>query len=290
MADEYITLASDASSKVFPNNKIGQFRVKLPKKIYIDRQRHQIGLKYISFPHRTRNVEDGWFTLSVLGVGGTGVFSSGVPPGNYTPTTLTDALNEAIKQIESLQEEKYRPVLESGVKLSEGIVGFVYHPTTEKISFHYKKTPLTEDGLRYRFRVRLSVELMVKMGLGLPDDHPYFEPTLESGASCTRRTWADCAPHTVDLNLGQTSIFVYTDIVEKDRTVGDRLSPLLSIVPFEGVHGTQVHFEPRIVEYCTPRYDVIDEINIELLNELAQPMKFTSGKVYVTLHIRDKFA
>ena len=282
MADEYITLASDASGTVFPKNKIGQFRVKLPKKIYIDRQRHQIGLKYISFPHRTRNVEDGQFTLSVLGAGGTGVFHSAVPPGNYTPATLTDALNEAIKQIESLQEERYRPVLESNIKLSEEIVGFVYHPTTEKISFHYKKTPLTEDGVQYRFRIRLSVELMVKMGLGLPDDHPYFEPTLESKASCTRRT--------VDLNLGQTSIFVYTDIVEKDRTVGDRLSPLLSIVPFEGVHGTQVHFEPRIVEYCTPRYDVIEEINIELLNELAQPMKFTSGKVYVTLHIRDKFA
>ena len=65
MSDEYLTLTSDASLDVFADNKIGQFRVKLPKKIYLDRSRHQIGLKYISFPHKTYNIEDGTFSVIV---------------------------------------------------------------------------------------------------------------------------------------------------------------------------------------------------------------------------------
>ena len=60
----HITLASDSSHDIFPDNKIGSFRVKLPRKIFVDRKRHQIGLKYISFPQKSHNVEDG--TISIV--------------------------------------------------------------------------------------------------------------------------------------------------------------------------------------------------------------------------------
>ena len=66
--------------------------------------------------------------------------------------------------------------------------------------------------------------------------------------------------------------------------------PLLSIVPFEGVHGTQLHYEPTNIEYCEPRFDEIDEISIQLLFDTGERIKFTGGKVYVTLHIKDKYA
>ena len=41
----YVTLASDSSLDIFPENEIGSFRVKLPRKIYLDRKRHQVGMK-----------------------------------------------------------------------------------------------------------------------------------------------------------------------------------------------------------------------------------------------------
>ena len=77
--------------------------------------------------------------------------------------------------------------------------------------------------------------------------------------------------------------------MEPNRIVGHRLVPLLAIAPIKGQHGQQCYYEPRYIEYCTPRYDVIDEILIELTGDEGQVLQFTSGKVYVTLHIKDRF-
>ena len=59
------------------------------------------------------------------------------------------------------------------------------------------------------------------------------------------------------------------------------------MVPFSGKHGEQISFEPKVVEYCKLRYDSFSEIKIELLDDTGSVMKFTSGKVFVTLHIKE---
>ena len=61
----YITLASDASYALFPENKIGSFRVKLPRALEYDRSKHLIGLTHISFPQRFYNIQNGSFKLKV---------------------------------------------------------------------------------------------------------------------------------------------------------------------------------------------------------------------------------
>ena len=60
----YVTLASDSSLDFFPDNEISRFRVKLPRKLYLDRKRHQLGMKYLSYPMKSHNVHDG--AVSVL--------------------------------------------------------------------------------------------------------------------------------------------------------------------------------------------------------------------------------
>ena len=60
----YVTLASDSSLDFFPDNEISRFRVKLPRKLYLDRKRHQLGMKYLSYPMKSHNVHDG--TVSIL--------------------------------------------------------------------------------------------------------------------------------------------------------------------------------------------------------------------------------
>ena len=62
-----ITLISDSSLDVFPNNRIGSFRAKLPQTIRADKDRYRIGLSYISWPNKVYNVENGGITVKATG-------------------------------------------------------------------------------------------------------------------------------------------------------------------------------------------------------------------------------
>ena len=302
MADEYLTLTSDASLDLFPDSTIGQFRVKLPKTLYLDRSRHQIGLKYISFPHKTKNLEDGSFTVLIHKTDTNDLdwpkhFETRVESGYYkNPNLLKHFLNRAIKKIPELHKTEYAAVREAGINLNKDL-NFQYHSNVEKITLDHRtdREEVNFNPEEFQFYVWFSDELLVKLGYFLPDQLANPPPGGDRPINIIRSTGDDVidrhsqVPHTVDLSLGQTSIFVYSDVIENDRTLGSTLCPLLSIVPFEGGHGKQVHFEPRIVEYCRPRYNTINEISIQLLNDTGERYKFTSGKVYVTLHIKDKF-
>ena len=279
----YITLASDSSIDIFPQNQIGSFRVKLPRKIFLDRQRHQLGLKYLSYPMRTNNVQNGKISVSFVDATNWGhpsiQFDTEIETGYYkNPIDLVAKLNEELKRIPSKFAEKYRPIAENGIHMDSGAISVLYSEHTEKLSIWMPENEY------YVVSLRMSKELFVKLGLGLEQD-----VRLVNGDCCRFFQIPKFGEHTVDLDAGLGSIFVYTDIIEADRTVGHRLVPLLAIAPVTGSHGQQIYFEPRIIEYCTPRYDVIDEVQVELTGDTGQVLKFTSGKVYLTLHIKDKF-
>ena len=61
--------------------------------------------------------------------------------------------------------------------------------------------------------------------------------------------------HTSDLNLGRSAIFVYCDILEAGRVVGNTITKLLSVIPVIGSHGSTAYFQPNFIEYCNLAYD-----------------------------------
>ena len=324
MAD-YITLASDSSIDIFPENRIGSFRCKLPKKIYLDRKRHQIGLKHISWPHKTNNIEDGTFKIRLsVPPSRERLITSGMPliideDGNrwnddistisdlalpnhttgesVTPTTrpppppsphqhhqetrnasisagyyvspqdAVHAMNLAIRKTLTRTSRN-----ETFANLDAGLVRFEYDRTTDVVSCKVR-----EDA-PCKVRIILSKELFVKFGFGLSHDRARSIAPPETAA------------HTTDLDLGKNAIFVYSDILELNRLVGNKMHPLLAIVPFKGERGKVVNHEPNSVEYCDLRFDSFDEIKIDLVGDTGEILKFLSGKVFVTLHIKDKFA
>ena len=285
MAD-YVTLTSDSSADIFPKNKIASFRVKLPRKIIVDRKRHQIGLKYISWPIKSNNIENGhidvMLSYQLPDQNETHIIlNSNIDSGFYSGAEhLVGVINAALNNIPSQNAQKYKQLTCQNISLQNSFAFFRYNPITELVTFAQNELVRLTGASRYQVKVRPSQELFVKLGFGLAEDFlidPFITPNTQ-------------APFVVDLDLGLNSMFVYSDVVEKDRTVGDRLVPLLGIVPWRDQHGHQAHFEPHIIEYCTPRFDTIEEIQIELVGDTGKVITFTSGKVYVTLHIKDKFA
>ena len=165
----YITLASDSSQTIFPQNQIGSFRVKLPRKISLDRQRHQLGLKFLSYPLKTNNVENGKISISFVDATNWGnpsiQFDTEIEKGYYrNPNDLVATLNDELKRIPVKFAEKYRPIAENGIHMELGAVNVAYSEHTERLSIWMLENE------HYIVSLRMSKELFLKLGLGLEED------------------------------------------------------------------------------------------------------------------------
>ena len=89
----------------------------------------------------------------------------------------------------------------------------------------------------------------------------------------------------VDLRRGFESLYVYSSIVEP-RIVGDKIAPLLRIVPITRRHGEMVTTRFDHVQYIPVLSREFGSVETEIRDDTGQPVPFERGKVTVTLHFR----
>ena len=89
----------------------------------------------------------------------------------------------------------------------------------------------------------------------------------------------------VDLRRGFESLYVYSSIVEP-RIVGDKIAPLLRIVPITGRHGEMVTTRFDHVQYIPVMSREFGSVETEIRDDTGRPLPFERGKVTVTLHFR----
>ena len=89
----------------------------------------------------------------------------------------------------------------------------------------------------------------------------------------------------VDLRRGFESLYVYSSIVEP-RIVGDKIAPLLRIVPISGRHGEMVTARFDHVQYIPLMSREFGSVETEIRDDTGRPVPFERGKVTVTLHFR----
>ena len=82
-------------------------------------------------------------------------------------------------------------------------------------------------------------------------------------------------------------IYVYSDAIQT-KLVDDTNVPLLSVVPLRGVFG-----EMAFKEYSSPVYTplakhVFSTIEMYITDSAGRPVPFSSGKVTVLLHFKQK--
>lgn len=273
----YISLPSDASMDLFPENTMSSFKVKLPNTITLDRTKHVVGLTSIEFPHSFKNITNVYFKIYMTPVvvndeRGLYRYETGlyrfpavqrfsIRSGYYrNPQELVTEINDQIRQV---------VFPEDGTVLNGNQdCYFEYDERTEKLSF------LTTEESQMLFRIHMHWELYCKLGFALVKS---ASPVVKSG---------DQAQYVVDLGVGLSTIYMYCNIMESSRIVGSMYAPLLRVLPVEGQHGDVCHFEPKHMEYFPLRYDQISEISIQLCNDNAELLEFQSGKTVVGLHIK----
>ena len=92
------------------------------------------------------------------------------------------------------------------------------------------------------------------------------------------------AKSVVDLRRGFESLYVYSSMVEP-RVVGDKIVPMLRIIPITGQHGETV--TTRFVEhvqYIPVMSREFGTIETEIRDDTGRPVPFERGKMTVTLH------
>ena len=154
--------------------------------------------------------------------------------------------------------------LNDGVK--GGSVKFSYDPMTQKVCVHMK------GGTTFM----LYGDLPDILGFGRGDSmviRTSRRKTLTQGESI------------VDLRRGFESLYVYSSIVEP-RIVGDKIAPLLRIVPITGRHGEMVTARFDHVQYIPVLSREFGSIETEIRDDTGRPVPFEREKVTVTLHFR----
>ena len=89
-----------------------------------------------------------------------------------------------------------------------------------------------------------------------------------------------------DINFGSNLLFVYSDIVAP-HFVGDKLTRILRILPIKkGEKHEIVHERFEKPFYYPVRTNRIEDVSFILADENGEPIKFTSGRVLIGLHLK----
>jgi hypothetical protein len=277
----FVTLPSNTH----PNNKTGEFSVRLPNQLILN-GRWEVGLTEILFPHSwdnlstridtTDNMTDNQF-FALLN--NKFLLSCTIPAGYFsTVDELVEGINiaysEAIDKI-SMHLNKSNGEAESEVfALDENgssdqiirfknAVKFRYDRVYKKILVNYNQKIIKQ----------LVLSKHLQYMLGFSEQFVMDSETM--------------ANYPTDLRGGLDTLYIYTNIVEP-QIVGNTIVPLLRIVHIQGTHGEYIEKIFHSPHYIPVRTKEIDRIEIAVKSDSGIVIPFQFGKVICKLHFRKR--
>ena len=91
----------------------------------------------------------------------------------------------------------------------------------------------------------------------------------------------------MNLNRGIDAIYVYSDVIHT-KLVGYSSVPLLSVVHLRGVFGEMAFKENSSPVYTSQAKHVFSTIGMYITDSAGRPVPFSSGKMTVLLHFKQK--
>lgn len=252
--DQYITLVSNASMDIFPDNRLSSFRTRLPYLHDFSSGDFAVALTEITYTKSWFNVAAGHYMKPVFMDDSTDVpglikaEKVDISPGNYAkPKDLVDHINTLVKKwkltdsIARLPEYEVKP----NQKLAIAQTG------------KHKLDRYTDRDFALAFDDDMAAML------GITDNRPIY------------------------LDQGMTSLFIYCDIVQP-QVVGNTFEPLLRTV---GVSSEALFGENVTEIFESPYYlplsrTTFEEVSVNIRNDIGKAPPFNFGRVTVTLHIK----
>ena len=282
VTDFYLTLPSNASMKMYPDNTLAHYITDLPQRIDLTGE-WECGLAEIQYPHTWYNVteEDVWFFISDKNPTGF-TPSTKLASGYYKgPVTLMNRVN---KGLDRMLTDKARAKL-SYSTITQKMTLHMSSDTVFIIPYHSALGPI----LGFRKSVVTSPSAVAATAIAADSTHQYVHPRLggtdigvtPSATVIIPPTHSPDAPYpfckeaedVVSLTRGFNTVYVYTDVVES-RIVDDSLAPLIGSDRFTNIH------------YVSLLYSHFKSIDMDIRDDTGRRVPFEYGRVTVTLHFR----
>ena len=299
----YLTLPSDSSMEVFPNNTLCCFSAKLPQAIRLDHEaRWEVALVEIILPTQIKNIVENQNTLTIevcddqvqqfmdeRASGG------GVADFIKTPNPITKRTTYLLKipagyyfsgqHLVNTIAERFNFMFSKALEKARKSVTIEYHKISRRLLMKF-----SEDKV-------LAITFCPEFYDILGGDPKLIKIANEIPAVTSNVDFAKYFRFPVEMNLGLNLIFVYSDVVEYN-VVGHTSVPLLRVIPFkvdsatkadeEGGNTYHVHREFVNPHYLSVSKPYFDTVNITIKGDLGQNIPFTKGKVTVKLHFRKR--
>ena len=267
--DFYMTLPSNASMKMHPDNTLTHYVTELPHCVDLVGE-WECGLTEMQYSHTWYNVteDDVWLFLEEADAPDINRRSR-LSCGYYDdPLTLLYHVNNALY---SLRTEKVRAQMS-------------YSSVTQKMTLHMTENTIFTIPYHSSTTSMLGFHKIVASGTKM-------DATSASSLDSVSRTSDSSypfhfeAPNVMDLTQGFNTLYVYTDVVES-CIVGDTLAPLLRSIPISGRHGDRVSERFTNVHYIPLLRSNFHSIEVDIRDDMGRRVPFEYGRVTVTLHFR----
>ena len=255
-----LTLPSNNSKQIYPDNSVASFTTKLPEDINLTGQ-WEVALKEIQYPISWYNIdEDSGYVI--------------VDFNNVTSPIVLQALQPVLTDRMNIQIFIRSGYYSTGQQLADEF----------NIMLKSSLPAAIADGVRLGYSVpagKFTIE--VGYGITLNFSRPLckmmgFKRTINS---------PQIGRYTADMKRGIYSLYVYCDACE-DNIVGDTKVPLLRIVPVQGDHSDYICHNYDFPTYTPVQTKNFSEIKIHITDDTGNTIPFRSGKSIVTLHFRRK--
>ena len=251
----YITLPSESSGDVFPDNNPSEYTVRLP---------HWIQLK--------------------------GEWEIGLHSISYTPWNIIQSLDEPISFMNGSMSggkegkggkmrKHYFSVREYITDINESLkeshIGKSLVDKSNEIEFSYESNGKVTAHLDGGYTVRLRREQAIVLG---------FMSFEDSSETYDIESAEESGQYKANL-YRETNILVYSDIVQP-QIVGDRLIPLVAIVPYQTTETHETFYAVENIHYIPVQTKNFQNIKVHLRSSTEEPIPFEHGRAAITLHMK----
>ena len=246
----YITLPSQSSKGLFPENNPSEYTVRLPRWIHL-KGNWEIGLHSIA----------------------------------YTPWNIIQPLDEPISFIAGGKEGKggkmrkyYSSVKEYVDSINESLkksyIGKSLEDKSKEIVFG-ELNGKVKVSLFPGYTVRLRREQAIVLGF----------MTFKDPAEAYDIKNTETGTYKVNLHR-ETNIHVYCDIVQA-QIVGDKMAPLVAVVPCQETYDTyETLYTVENIQYIPVQTKSFQNIKVHLRSSTDEPIPFEHGRAVITLHLK----
>ena len=269
----FLTLPSNSSMDIFPENKVSDYTVHLPKEINLSGS-WELGLSEILYPNSWYNIDTNKCYIFYLR--GAVQFFAVLPAGYYQQPQYV--VGQILHEMKRMFQARNKTLVSEGVltKPIDFLFDLTYNPQTQRttVSIEHKNGAPTVE----------------REGSMQPDVTVTFSDELASLLGFEKKYYTEIGEYTSEnvANIDTVNaIYVYCDVIEH-RTVGHTLAPLLAVLPVTGKSGAYVSKRYDKIQYHPVLKKTFSDIHISLRDDQAKRIRFRKGKVIVTLHLRPR--